>query len=220
MDKLQSQTREYEVDNGTFNVLFEVIQPPIELLIFGTGPDAQPVAALAKTLGWTVTLSDECVAHLAPNKFPTADEMIGCRRELVHHNVSVSPYTAIVLMSHNFDYDYAVLKQIIASPSPYIGIMGPKRRTEKLFDKLDEENIAYNSVQLQRIHTPVGLDIGADSPDEIALSILSEILARFSGRSGGFLKYHEGPIHKREGVDEQVFRQMYLNDSDEIRGLA
>ncbi|MFY0627475.1 MAG: XdhC family protein [Reichenbachiella sp.] len=215
-----SQTKSYNSLKGSIEVLFEIIEPNIELLIFGAGADAQPVTQLAKALGWHVRVSDECIAHLAPANFPAADEMISCQRKYVKKEVEINPYTAIIVMSHNYDYDLEVLKQIVASPSPYIGILGPKKRTEKLFDALRKAKINLTQTQKNRIHTPIGLDIGAETADEIALSILSEILAIFSGRSGGFLKYHNGPIHKRYGSNNQVFKQVYLNHSNESQEIG
>lgn len=216
----QSATRSYPVEGGTLEVLFEVVEPSIEVLIFGAGADAQPVVNSAKSLGWRVTISDECIAHLAPVHFPMADQLVSCQRGFVNREITVSPYTAIVLMSHNYDYDLEVLKQIVKSEAPYIGILGPKKRADKLFAALEAANINLTEQDLQRIHSPIGLDIGAETADEIALSILSEILAKFAGRSGGFLKYHKGPIHKRQGVDDQVFKQVYLHSEDDQQQIG
>ena len=215
LDEKRSKVQSYEVDGQKVEVLLEVIEPAIELLIFGGGFDAKPVTQLAKALGWKVRVSDECIAHIAPSNFPAADEVVACQREYVHRDVEVSPYTAIVLMSHNYHYDLEVLKQVKDTAAPYIGILGPKKRTDKLFAELEKQNIQLTSRDLERIHTPIGLDIGAESPEEIALAILGEVLAKFSGRSGGHLKYHKGPIHKREGVNDLVFKQLYLSSSDQ-----
>ncbi|MEQ8582529.1 MAG: XdhC family protein [Marinoscillum sp.] len=216
----KSETRTYPVAGGTLEVLFEVVEPSIEVLIFGAGADAQPVVNLAKGLGWRVTISDECIAHLAPVHFPMADQLVSCQRGFVTREIRVTPYTAIVLMSHNYDYDLEVLKQVVKSEAPYIGILGPKKRADKLFAALAEAKINLTEQDHQRIHSPIGLDIGAETADEIALSILSEVLAKFAGRSGGFLKYHKGPIHKRQGIDDQVFKQVYLHSEDDQQQIG
>ncbi len=210
----RSQTKSYAVDGGKVEVLFELVEPAIELLIFGAGADAQPVVQMAKIMGWQVRVSDECIAHLAPVNFPQADEVIGCQRDYVRKEVAIGEYTAVILMSHNYHYDLEVLKQIVDCPAPYIGILGPKKRTDKLFKALDEAQVVIPQKTLDRIHTPIGLDIGAQNADEIAVAIISEVLAKFSGRSGGFLKYHKGPIHKRQGINDEVFKQVYLDSED------
>lgn len=192
-------------------VFLELIQPGIDLLIFGGGFDAKPVTELAHILGWNVRVTDECVAHLVPINFPKADQMQSCKREFVEKEIKIGPFTAVVLMSHNLKYDEEVLSQIIDSEAPYIGLLGPKKRADKLFDTLKSKyKIDVSSEQMDKIHAPIGLDIGAETPDEIAVSIISEIQAKFTNRSGGFIKYRTGPIHQRDGKEDQVFRQVYL----------
>lgn len=203
----------YTLGKHKIGVFLELIQPGIDLLIFGGGFDAKPVTELAHVLGWNVRVTDECVAHLVPINFPKADHMQSCKREYVHKEINITPYTAIVLMSHNLKYDEEVLSQIINSDAPYIGILGPKKRAEKLFIALREKyNIEISKDQMDKIHAPIGLDIGAETPDEIAISIISEIQAKFTNRSGGFIKYRTGPIHHRDGKEDQVFRQVYLKN--------
>ncbi|MEP1778412.1 XdhC/CoxI family protein, partial [Reichenbachiella sp.] len=207
------EIKEYFTTQGRIKVFLELIQPNIDLLIFGGGFDAKPVTELAHILGWNVRVTDECVAHLVPINFPKADQMQSCKREFVQKEIKITPFTAIVLMSHNLKYDEEVLSQIIGSKAPYIGILGPKKRATKLFDALKEKyHIEPTAEQMERIHAPIGLDIGAETPDEIAVSIISEIQAKFSNRSGGFIKYRTGPIHHRDGKEDQVFRQVYLKN--------
>jgi xanthine/CO dehydrogenase XdhC/CoxF family maturation factor len=182
-------------------------------MIFGGGFDARPVSELAKNMGWSVTVSDECVAHIAPVFFPGADRVSLCHREHIEREFNITPYTACLLMSHNYEYDRDVLKKILSSASPYIGILGPRKRFDKMIDEFTRQGIIITADQMHRIHSPVGLDIGAETPDEIALSIIAEIQAKFSNRSGGFLKYRNAPIHKRDSKSDQVFKQVYLSDS-------
>jgi xanthine dehydrogenase accessory factor len=198
----QSRT---ETIDGT-EVFLELVQPGIKLVIFGGGFDARPVVQLAKSLGWAVEVTDECVAHIAPVFFPTADKLMLCDRKFVDRDFNISPYTACVLMSHNYEYDRDVLKKLVNTSAPYIGIMGPRKR----FDKMLKEGLDLNDEQLNRIHSPIGLDIGAEAPDEIAVAIVSEIQARFANRDGGFLKNRNGAIHQRDEKTDQVFKQAYL----------
>lgn len=207
------QIKTYSDDGKELKVFLELIQPGIDLLIFGGGFDAKPVTELAHVLGWNVRVTDECVAHLVPINFPLANELQSCKREYVNREIKITPFTAVVLMSHNLKYDEEVLSQIIGSKAPYIGILGPKKRADKLFQALkDKYQIEITTDQMDRIHAPIGLDIGAETPDEIAVSIISEIQAKFSNRSGGFIKYRTGPIHQRDGKEDQVFRQVYLKN--------
>lgn len=214
----KSRIEEFEFGGGRINVFFEVIQPGIDLLIFGGGFDAKPVTELAAVLGWNVRVSDECIAHLVPINFPKANEMVSCQKEFVKKEVKITPFTAIVMMSHNYEYDKGVLAQIIDSDAAYIGILGPKKRADRLLKWLsDEHQIELSQEQADKLHYPIGLDIGAETPDEIAVSIIAEIQARFSNRSGGLLKYRSEAIHPREGEKDQVFKQVYLKHVFEDR---
>jgi len=200
-------SRGYEVE-----VFVEWIQPSVSLIIFGGGFDARPVSALAKSLGWEVSVTDECVAHIAPIFFPSVDKLSLCQREFIERDFDITPYTACVLMSHNYEYDRDVLKKLLSSSTPYIGILGPRKRFDKMRDEFSLQEITLNESDLHRIHSPVGLDIGAETPDEIAVSIIGEIQSKFSNRSGGFLKYNPGPIHVRDKQTGQVFKQVYIGD--------
>jgi xanthine dehydrogenase accessory factor len=192
-----------------------MIQPSVSLIIFGGGFDARPVSQLAKSLGWEVTITDECVAHIAPLFFPTADNLSLCHRDFVDRDFHITPYTACVLMSHNYEYDRDVLKKLLKSEAPYIGILGPRKRFDKMLSDFSREGITLSSKDAHRIHSPIGLDIGAEAPDEIAVSIIAEIQSKFSNRSGGFLKYRTGPIHQRDTASDQVFKQVYLHELEE-----
>jgi len=198
------QSRTETIDG--VEVFLELIQPGIRLIIFGGGFDARPVSQLAKSLGWEVEVTDECVAHIAPLFFPNADRLSLCQREFIDRDFNITPYTACVLMSHNYEYDRDVLKKLVNTKAPYIGIMGPRKR----FDKMLDDGVLLTGEQVNRVHSPIGLDIGAEAPDEIAVAIISEIQARFSNRDGGFLKNRNGAIHQRDTKTDQVFKQVFL----------
>ncbi len=208
----KSQAKKYTLDGHEVEIFIELIQPAVSLIIFGGGFDARPVSELAKSLGWNVSVTDECVAHIAPIFFPTADKLSLCQREFIDRDFTITPYTSCVLMSHNYDYDRDVLKKLLKTTTPYIGILGPRKRFDKMLLEFAAQGISLTDQDMQRIHSPIGLDIGAEAPDEIALSIVSEIQSKFSNRSGGFLKYHPGPIHQRDPDSDQVFKQVYLDN--------
>jgi xanthine/CO dehydrogenase XdhC/CoxF family maturation factor len=207
----KSGAKEYLMNQNIVDVFIELIQPAVSLIIFGGGFDARPVSQLAKSLGWRVMVTDECVAHIAPVFFPTADKLSLCQRDFIDRDFNITPYTACVLMSHNYEYDRDVLKKILNSEAPYIGILGPRKRFDKMIGEFSASGIEVKKEDFHRIHSPIGLDIGAETPDEIAISIIAEIQGKFANRSGGFLKYRSGPIHQRDSKSDQVFKQVYIS---------
>ncbi|MCY7352919.1 MAG: XdhC/CoxI family protein, partial [Cytophagaceae bacterium] len=172
-------------------VFAEVLIPDIQLIVFGAGYDVIPLVAQAKLLGWAVTVTDDCVAHLSPKKFAACDNLLYAPREEVMGKLRPDGRTAAVLMTHNFNYDRAVLPHLLQSGVPYIGILGPKKRGDKLLEALG--GAAYRDQT--RIHSPIGLDLGAETPEEIALSVVAEIQACFNRRDGQMLKFRNAPIH-------------------------
>jgi xanthine dehydrogenase accessory factor len=208
----KSEAKIYLSEGEPVEIFIELIQPTVKVIIFGGGFDARPVSQLAKSLGWEVEVTDECVAHIAPIFFPSADKLSLCQRDFIDRDFNVTPYTACVLMSHNYDYDRDVLRKLIKTDAPYIGILGPRKRFDKMLIEFSKEGIELSTKDLHRIHSPIGLDIGAEAPDEIAVSIIAEIQGKFSNRSGGFLKYRNAPIHHRDAKSDQVFKQVYIHD--------
>ncbi len=190
-------TRAFNFDTGTADVFIERVDPGIELVIFGAGYDVIPVARLAKEIGWQVTVTEDCIAHLAPKRFPTATCVLYADRNAVLDKITITDRTAAVLMSHNFKYDLAVLSDLLTTQVPYIGILGPRKRFEKMLTEFEKTGKYFSVASLERVHAPVGLDVGAETPDEIALAIIAEVKAFFSKRQGGFLKEKPGPIHER-----------------------
>lgn len=206
----KSYTQKFGYGSNTLEIFIELIEPAISIIIFGGGFDARPVSQLAKSLGWNVSVTDECVAHIAPLFFPTADKLSLCHREFIDRDFNITPHTACILMSHNFEYDRDVLKKLLPSNSPYIGILGPRKRFDKMLNELRAEGILLKLEDMERIHAPIGLDILAESPDEIALSIIAEIQAKLNRRSGGFLKCRDTPIHERDSSGSFVSKQSYV----------
>ena len=190
-------TKAYVVPSGTVEVFIERIDPGIELVIFGAGYDVVPVAKLARELGWQVTVTDDCVAHLSPKRFPVATCVLYADRQAVIDQLTITNRTAAVLMSHNFNYDRAVLQKLLTTDVPYIGMLGPRKRFDKMQDEFEKDGLFFSEAALNRVHAPIGLDLGAETPDEIALSIMAEIKAFFTKGAGGFLKDKPGPIHER-----------------------
>lgn len=214
-DSKKSEVKTFQEHGNECEVFLELIQPSLAVIIFGGGFDARPVSQLAKSLGWEVQVTDECVAHIAPIFFPNADKLSLCQREYIERDFNITAYTACILMSHNYEYDRDVLKKLVSTPTPYIGILGPRKRFDKMLSEFKKDGLDLTTEQLYRIHSPIGLDIGAEAADEIAISIVAEIQSKFANRSGGFLKYNPGPIHQRDPNSDQVFKQVYLAQQDE-----
>ncbi|MFD2932318.1 XdhC family protein [Spirosoma flavum] len=205
-------TRTYSILSGSAEVFIERIDPGIELVIFGAGYDVVPVAKLARDLGWQVTVTDDCVAHLSPKRFPVATCVLYADRQAVTDQLTITNRTAAVLMSHNFNYDRAVLQKLLATDVPYIGMLGPRKRFDKMQAEFEKDGLNFSETALSRVHAPIGLDLGAETPDEIALSIMAEIKAFFTKGAGGFLKDKPGPIHERLSGNSSEHRRQ----ADEI----
>lgn len=190
-----SYFKSYHLPTGSVEVFIEVIQPPTSLIIFGTGFDVIPVVGFAKQLGWHVTVVDSRQSDTTPDKFNTADNVILTRPEVALNNVVVDERTVAVVMTHNYLHDLELLKQLLLAPKRYLGILGPKSRTERLLQDLRTQGIVFTEAQMRQLYSPVGLDIGADNPEEIALAIIAELQAVLTNRSGGFLRERKGAIH-------------------------
>jgi|SRR5581483_515470 len=170
-------------------VFVEWIAPPVPLLVFGAGHDAIPVVHVAKQLGWHVTIADGRPAYATAARFPEADRIAITKEPDLLSGIQITPESVVVLMTHNFPHDVKLLRQILPSRPRYLGLLGPKKRAESLFAEL---GIRPETVDA---HAPVGLDIGADTPEGIAVSIVSEIQAELAGRPGMKLRHRRGPIH-------------------------
>lgn len=172
----------------------EILSPEIHLVLWGHQYDVHPLTRLVKELGWRVTV----VANpLKVNrKIATLADAIVPPETVA--DIVFDDHTALVLMAHDYKTDKANLPKALATRVPYIGMLGPRVRSEKIWAELADEGQAIAEADFARIHAPVGLDIGAVSPEEIALSLAAEIRASFSGRDGTFLRLRQSTIHNRE----------------------
>lgn len=175
----------------------EVIQPPVQLLVFGAGDDAVPLTALAKHLGWRVSVYDGRAHYARPDKFSHADHVLV--RPAGQSAAEMDQWTVAVLMSHSYSQDLATLRELAPRALPYLGILGPRKRSARLLEDAGIENAHF----LDTLHTPMGLDIGADGPEQVALSVLAEIQATLNGRRGGSLRERSGSIHAPSDDSDQ-----------------
>lgn len=186
----------YSWQEGSISVLFEVIAPPLPLLVFGAGFDAIPVVQFAKQLGWQVTVIDHRPDYLIRDRFPEADQLLECNPDHPddYQHLLTSQAVAVV-MTHRYISDFAFLKHLIPSAVRYLGVLGPQHRMQHLWKDLAQSEIAMTNQQ--RVYNPVGLDLAAETPEEIALSIVAEIQAVIGGGASNSLRDRAGSIHQR-----------------------
>lgn len=187
------ETIHYESENGTAEFVFESINPPVQLLILGAGADAVPLADAASGLGWQVKVYDHRPAFITRERFAEA-ELVVLERDAIPA-FAADDLTAIVSMNHNYERDKAMLDAALRSDAFYFGALGPKKRTQQILDELGNP---FDEAQLARLRSPAGLDIGADTPEAIAISIVAEIQSVLKHRGGGPLRDRQAPIYDRK----------------------
>ncbi len=169
---------------------------PTALHVFGAGDDARPLIRMAKELGWHVTLADPRRDFATAPRFPLADQVIVApAAELVSRLPSI-PNSLAVVMTHHYVHDVPILRDLLASPNfRYIGLLGPRKRAERILADLEKTGTSIAPETRHRLHAPVGLDLGAETPEEVALSIVAEIQAFLSNRDARPLRHRKQPIH-------------------------
>ncbi|MCC3152279.1 XdhC family protein [Hymenobacter sp. BT770] len=188
-----SQVLDIDTEAGPVRALVELLTPPLRLRIYGAGNDAQPLVRLAASLGWHIIVLDGRPNLATPARFPEAAEV---RVLPVGAMAQEAPGTAYaVLLSHNYAYDLAALQLHLATPTPYIGLLGPRAKAARLLDELDLTEAEQQELLATRLHSPIGLDLGSETPEEIALAIVAEIQASRSNRNGRPLRERAGTVH-------------------------
>lgn len=193
--ELRPRTGAVQAVGGPLRVFVEVLHPPPRLVVCGAGHDAIPLVRLASLLGWRVLVVDRREAFLTPERFPDAAGFVHTEFRDAGQAVPTDVHTYVLIMTHNYIHDRDLLRSFLPTPAVYLGMLGPRARTEKIMRELEAEGVAIGEPRRAQIFGPVGLDIGSETPDEIALSALAEILAAARGRKGGSLRDRAGPIH-------------------------
>ena len=180
---------------GPIEVAFEVVMPSVRLIVCGTGPDAAPVARIASQLGWDVTVVDHRpLTNAHSSRFPGA-HVVECAEALrLADAVALTPRSAAVVMSHHFARDRDYVQALLTADVAYLGVLGPRARTERMVTELTTGNARPPTIG-DRFFAPVGLDLGGEGPDAIALAIISQVSAVTSGRAGGHLRDRRAPLH-------------------------
>lgn len=198
-----SVTKTY-IYGDKFTCFIELLQPAVSLVLFGAGNDVIPLVQLADVLGWHIYIVDGRSNYAIPERFPLAKKIIMARPENALAQIVIDDRTVIVLMTHNYIYDMAVLKQLLPLQLPYVGALGPKKRLLRMLEELRDEGMEITDEQLASVYGPTGLDIGSENADEIALSIIAEMQAVLNNRMGTSLRY-KNVIHNRH--TGQIIRQ-------------
>ena len=195
-----------ELDGTIVRVFVEELLPPVPLVIFGAGPDAGPIVELARGLGWRTEVVDPQARPATASRFAMADKVTLARPEEARDRVVITRRTMALLMTHNYAHDLSLLGLLLDSPAAYIGVMGPRRRTERMLQELGSSRggRVTSGDDLSRLYSPVGLDTGANSPAEIAVSVVAEINAVLNGRNGGLLRERRGSIHGKPSDAEPI----------------
>lgn len=203
-----SHFAEFLIGDETHHIFIENYRPPVKLIIVGAGNDAQILAKQADLLGWKVTVTDGRPTHASKDRFNASCRVIVSKPEQTLENIEVDQRSYFVLMSHNYNYDLAVLKLLLGKKTiPYIGILGPQKKYRRMLDELEEEGFNLTREDFNKIYAPVGLEIGAETPAEIGLSILAEIQSVLTEKKGRPLREKSTPIHEKENTH---FKQVQI----------
>lgn len=194
----RSALQRYETGDGKVEVLFEYLAPPRKLVVFGAGHDAQPLVRQARQQGWQVSVVDARSHFARRERFPEANQVLNLRIDQDHDMASLLTGAAVVVMSHSYSQDRHWLEVALRMKPAYIGQLGPRSRTDRLLDEIGA--VSRDMEAFKQLHYPMGLDIGGDAPESVALSVLAEITAHFNGRNGHMLREREAPIHDSELV--------------------
>jgi xanthine/CO dehydrogenase XdhC/CoxF family maturation factor len=185
----------FPVPGGSVELLIEALRPPIALWLFGAGENAKPLSRMAKQLGWFVGILDHRPALASPERFPEADQVIPGHPAEIMPGLRLDARSAAVVLSHVYTKDREALAFFLKSDAAFVGLQGNRKRSEKLLGELEAEGLTLTDASRSRLFYPIGLDLGAEAPEGIALSILAEVQAVIAGRSGGHLRDRQAAIH-------------------------
>lgn len=190
-----SSTITVAAGGSTARALVEIITPPPALFVCGAGRDAAPLVTMARSMGWDVSVYDPRRNEALGVRFKDAHRIITGDPGKLRHAVDAATCPLAVVMSHDFRLDSQILRALLPSSAVYVGVLGPRRRTDKILAELRASGMNLPHELTQRLYSPVGLAIGAETPEEIALAIVSEAQAALSGERAGFLRERTGPLH-------------------------
>jgi xanthine/CO dehydrogenase XdhC/CoxF family maturation factor len=178
----KSAINNYIDHDNEVTAFINFVKPQATLVLVGAGNDAIPLVKMGEVLGWKVLVVDGRANYANKKRFSSGCQVMVSKAEEIFSGIDIDEQTMFVLMTHNYNYDLAVLRQLINRNVSYIGILGSRAKFTRMIEELSSEGVNIENT-LSKIYSPVGLDIGAENPEEIALSIVSEVQAILSGRS-------------------------------------
>jgi xanthine dehydrogenase accessory factor len=187
-----SCNRTYRSDQGNVDVFVEAILPPPRVFVLGTGHDVVPVVSLAKLLGWDVSVCTGEARVSVRQRFTHADEILVGTPEELASRIDECDRAVALVMAHHYETDRKHLGMLLGTHARYIGVLGPRSRTARML-----ADLGVGLGADPRIHAPVGLEIGAETPQEVALAIMSEAQSALTHAQGQSLRDRVGPIHDR-----------------------
>jgi xanthine/CO dehydrogenase XdhC/CoxF family maturation factor len=173
---------------GTRPLFTDVLRPPPKLLVCGAGDDARPLVDLGASIGFRVYVADHRAGLLSSERFPAAHKLLKLRPQHPSDDLPTDRSTYAVVKTHAFQHDRAWVERLLAGDAAYIGVLGPRARVERILTELGVHGE-------RRVFGPVGLDLGADGPEQVALSVVAEVLALYSRRQPRHLRDREGALH-------------------------
>lgn len=188
---------ELPIDANQQHFFVEYCKPSIALVVVGAGNDALPLVNMAHVLGWEITVVDGRATHATTQRFPLADSIIVAKPKEAAARLQTDDRTALVLMTHNYNYDLDMLQQLPATDISYIGMLGPATKRNRMLDELAQQGIVFDDSFLEKIYGPTGIDLGAETAAEIALSITAEIMSVLQDTPPVHLREKQQAIHHR-----------------------
>jgi xanthine dehydrogenase accessory factor len=192
-----SSLKHFSYGDHQLTAFIELIKPSVSMIVVGAGNDVKPLLGFADILGWETTVIDGRSNYATSDRFPSAKKVLIRKPASFLNELFIDDQTVFVLMTHNYNYDLSALRQLIKREVAYIGMLGPRKKLDRMLEELKQSDPGLADQELSAIHTPAGLDIGAETPEEIALSIISEIKSVLAGRQAGSLRGIPGVIHQR-----------------------
>jgi len=173
------------------SIFFDVLVPPPQLVVLGAGDDARPLVRFAADVGFRVVVVDRRPGYLTRERFPGAAALVESAGDELEAVLPLDAECYAVVMNHNFADDQAYVRALMKTPMAYVGMLGPRQRTERILRNLAAEG----PMDEARVYGPVGLDIGTDGAEQVALAVIAEILAVRSGRRARSLRERRAAIH-------------------------
>jgi xanthine dehydrogenase accessory factor len=198
--ELTAQGRADTLQLDDASVFVDGLAVPSDLVVVGTGHDVGPIVEFGKQADFRVTVVGFRGANARADRFPAADAVVSTSPAGIRDAVDFDADTYVVVATHNYVDDRLTVEQVFETDAPYVGLMGPRDRFEEMLDDFDSEGRTFAADELDRLYTPVGLDLGGGSPQQIALSIVSEVLAVENERTPQHLRNRAGTIHDRVEV--------------------